>query len=309
MSNPPELGTTAVNIDWLRYTQMWEITDLFEYEKKSPLKLLQRAIERATMGIEPFRPTGDELRGKLNYNRSYAMNAGTISFHTERPEQRIMIDIPGGACAKYREAGITDYDMLDFIRGSGARLTRVDVALDWYGKGSPLDMRDAHRRGQVKTAIRDTSEVVNRSQAGAIKGATVYFGAATSDRRIRIYDKRAQMGTEYDWLRVEATLKSEAAMSCLNAIAGRSLDNAGRAIIRSIADTHAVDWWVKAMTGPTIELEPLGRKETDTDKWLLGVVMQTLERRLNETVPAEDFTIYDAFLATLERARRSTFDN
>ncbi len=300
----PELGSMAVNLDWVRYTVPWEITDLFEWERKPPTKLLQRALELATMGIEPFRPTGEELRPRHNYNRCYGMLAGSLSFHTEMPQQKIMIDLPGAACAAYRDKGITDHDVLDFLKQRGAKLTRLDVALDYYGEGNPLDIRDAHRRGATSTAIRNTTEVVERNQSGALGGTTVYFGSAQSDRRIRIYDKRAQMQTDYPWLRIEATLKGDAATIGLNAIASRDIGNAGRAIIRSIVDTKAVQWWTKAMTGDLIQLEPLGRKETDTDKWLMGVVRDNLERRLNEQLSEDDYTLYDAFLATLEIARK-----
>jgi hypothetical protein len=304
----PELGDTAVNIDWLRYTVPWKITDLENWEKVSPSQMLTRALELAVMPVSAFRPDGEEKRGILNYNRRYPMTAGSLMLHTERPEQKIMIDIPGEGCAKYREMGITDYDMLDYVRNSDARIARLDIALDWYGQGSPLDIRDAHNQGKTRTGIRNTTEVVERSGNGKIAGTTVYFGSNTSDSRVRVYNKRAQMQTDYPWLRVEATIKGEKAVSALNALLGRSIDDAGRAIIRSIIDTQSVQWWVKAMTGPLIEIEPLGRKETDTDKWLLGVVRDKLEERLLATMAEEDFGLYDAFLSTLEHARKDTFD-
>lgn len=304
----PELGTTAVNIDWLRYTVPWEITDLFEWEKKAPIDLLRRAVAIATMPVGVFRPTGEEKRGILNYNKRYELGAGDLLFHTERPEQKVMIDIQGQGCAKYREHGVTDYDMLDYVRNSVARVARIDIALDYYAIGSPLDIRDAHRQGKTRTSIRNTTEVVERVGGGKVASETVYFGSSTSDRRVRIYDKRAQMQTDYPWVRVEATLKSDAALIALNALNSHTLDDAGRAIIRSIVDTSAVQWWVKAMTGPTIQLEALGRKETDTDKWLLGIVRDSLEKRLIETMSADDFRLYDAFLQTLEYARKEVMD-
>lgn len=304
----PELGSTAVNLDWIRYTVPWAITDLFEWERKAPSDLLRRAVAIAAIPVPVFMPTGEEKRGILNYNKRYELGAGDLLFHTERPEQKIMIDIQGQGCAHYREAGVTDYDILDYLRNSTARIARIDVALDYYAVSSPLDIRDAHRQGKTRTSIRNTTEVVERIGGGKVASETVYFGSTTSDRRVRIYDKRAQMQTDYPWTRVEATLKSDAALMALNALNNHTLDDAGRAIIRSIVDTSAVEWWVKAMTGPTIELEALGRKETDTDKWLLGIVRDSLEKRLIDTMKSDDFTLYDAFLATLEYARKSTQD-
>lgn len=79
------------------------------------------------------------------------------------------------------------------------RVSRIDIASDSLEGWDPASQRvltwaDDHPKSSL-LAVGDFHR--------ALKGRTYYIGAASSDRRIRVYEKGIQLGEDPNWVRVE----------------------------------------------------------------------------------------------------------
>lgn len=79
------------------------------------------------------------------------------------------------------------------------RVSRIDIACDaiepwWKAQGRATTWAIDH----PKTPITHVGDYLR-----AEKGRTLYVGAPSSERRIRVYEKGIQMGGEPNWIRVE----------------------------------------------------------------------------------------------------------
>lgn len=88
-------------------------------------------------------------------------------------------------------------------------ISRLDVACD--DRVGLLDMSEIFDRVQSRqvntrmTKFRFVGEMSSKNR----EGLTVYFGSASSDFRIRIYDKAYEQGVEGHWVRVEMVLQGQ----------------------------------------------------------------------------------------------------
>lgn len=83
--------------------------------------------------------------------------------------------------------------------GCPGRASRIDIACDslegWLpAEGRALKWADEH----PKTAIIHMGDIYRQE-----RGRTIYIGAPSSERRIRIYEKGLQLGGDPNWVRVE----------------------------------------------------------------------------------------------------------
>ncbi len=85
----------------------------------------------------------------------------------------------------------------------GANVSRLDIACD--DRAGYLSMDDVPGKVQaneVNSRMTARSAVVSFNGTRR-NGATAYIGAASSDFRVRIYDKALEQGTDGHWVRVE----------------------------------------------------------------------------------------------------------
>lgn len=88
--------------------------------------------------------------------------------------------------------------------------TRIDIALDDHRKFIALwQITEARKAGNFFNASY-TAEMVS-CERGKTEGRTIYFGAPSSDKRLRIYDKTIESGGVVDANRWEAQFRRKAA--------------------------------------------------------------------------------------------------
>lgn len=109
------------------------------------------------------------------------------------------------------------------------RITRVDIACDSLEGWNPAEKRvlqwaDDHPKSKL-IMVGD----FYRQEAGR----TYYVGAASSDRRIRIYEKGIQLGENPEWVRVEYQLrpKERAAKTWAYKASLEEIANSSRAFV------------------------------------------------------------------------------
>lgn len=118
-----------------------------------------------------------------------------------------VLDLGNGGYPHVRATGQNAEPVRRVLQGIGCvgRVSRVDIACDstegWTAaERRVLDYADSH----PKTQIMHMGDF-HRAE----RGRTYYLGAATSRRRVRIYEKGIQMGTEPNWVRVELQFRPE----------------------------------------------------------------------------------------------------
>lgn len=183
-------------------------------------------------------------KGLYGYTFSMVSPDGvTLLYSPGRPD--VHVQISGRGCDR-------DYwkllDLVDVSAG-GDYVTRLDIAIDCIGSGfTCAEIWGYLRRGcflSVSSSIRQCEGLLSRggeservhgiqrrwsgecdrngqvyelplkalARSRQNTGHTVYIGASSSDRMVRIYDKGAESETGTDWLRFETQLRREAANS------------------------------------------------------------------------------------------------
>lgn len=299
MNTTPEVGSVSCQLDWFRYTAMWHIDDLFDFSHMGDLRALQRARELATMPIGVFSPLDEERRPQNGYNRAAGLKAGTLSWHSTKPEQRILMELRGEDLANARTLGLPDEKIIEYCHKRGHRPTRIDCALDWYGEGNPTDLKKQWDIDGLITRSKDVTVVKREVKGQGVQGETVYIGNETSNRRLRVYNKRLQIGTEYPWIRIEATMRDEAAVVAMNTIVSNGIEAATKSLILAMVKAPDLEWWNKAMRTAPIVIEPERRKVTETEAWLRDDVSRVLHRVIHEQADQNNYELFEHYVAIL----------
>lgn len=164
------------------------------------------------------------------------------------------------------------------------RITRIDLTIDFVGFWTTVtDYREEFDNGQVLTKAKRYREI--KSDNG---GHTLYLGAWTSERFMRIYNKTASEARFLDsktipqnWLRVELVLRDNHAKSGFSYIVHSGLRVAIPALLRGYADFVNIEEYVGSADKPAYT-SGIVRKDNDKQRWLLEQVYPTLVRELQK---------------------------
>lgn len=183
----------------------------------------------------------------------------------------------GSALQKTRDGGISDVVLARRILAQGAKMTRIDVTIDLFGcRMTPNTVKLAYLAGRLKTRAKAANEDKGIGQ----DGHTVYIGSPASDRRLRVYDKNAELHLENErrWTRLELQNRKRWARATANALA----DAQNSLQVASAALSNFMEWdnveynRALALDGPTIQPERV--REHDTLSWLTDQVAPAFAR-------------------------------
>lgn len=210
--NTSQGGLNAI-IDWLQVTFKNEI-------------LLSKILEILGMKRKDF----FETNGKYGYSKGLYSEGITILYRPHSNEMGVHLQISGAGCRilETREG----FNWVEFLKtiyeyaeneGIEINISRLDIALDdRQGIFSIQEVIRKVKRGELtsrfKKAIRiETIDI----ETGASEGNTIYFGRASSNIRIRFYEKHHEIRYKYKdvnldendiWNRIEIQLRNERAM-------------------------------------------------------------------------------------------------
>lgn len=162
------------------------------------------------------------------------------------------------------------------------KATRVDVALDIIGGVTGVGVyRTALKTGKAFTASRTW-----RGMEGSEGGNTLYIGSRSSERMVRVYDKKAERAAKFEaisdssWIRIELELKGKQAENFLDAAEHNTLSSVLRGYLQAAVDFPTVDEWRIAMNTDAGAITPQAtrRKDTATRHWLLNKIAPVLAR-------------------------------
>jgi phage replication initiation protein len=272
--------TTTRIIDWVSFT-------LKEYTSVEPVLAL--------LGLD-FLPCE---RGMMGYKAQLAADGGSIRVLSEGTTgMGVHVQISGSGCRLLEGMGkVTSWgQFLSQWRELGAVVTRLDLALDSYRESASLPVVRRHLANRSATSR--WRQVEDRSttclQSGEAKGSGIYFGSASSDVRLRIYDKRLEqlqkgvpVGSDRKyWTRFEFQCRSDRADALAALIADGQIE-AAFGVLRGYLDFRAyrldsnpsmapvARWWLKLM-----DCEKLSLHVGEVVKESLARVHRWIERQV-----------------------------
>lgn len=127
----------------------------------------------------------------------------------EYPIADTMVCLHGRACQSLGFGGVSE--LIKAVKNDlEGRVTRLDVAIDFYGGVESLlsDVQESCKNGNL-CRVKSWSPVVTYSYDEVKTGETVYLGSRKSERFVRVYDKGLETKTLSPgcWVRWEAVFK------------------------------------------------------------------------------------------------------
>jgi hypothetical protein len=246
--------------------------------------------------------TGEILSNIKGYDTRLALTYGSVSWHTRCPHHKICVQFTGRDLRLLKEAGGNPLDLLTHALDHEAKVTRLDFALDVFGPSSPKDLYEVWRADALKTPVRKCTFMQSSDRTKGEEGEayTVYIGSEESDRRMRCYDKAAQLKVAGPWTRIELIARQGVGNRLATAMLDTDIGTAGKQAIRDFVQCD-IDWFNQAVTGPSVYIAASSRQEHDTRHWLTETILPILGRVVDEDAAVGDVTIRQAFMDELLR--------
>lgn len=201
-SNAPQNGLSRVKIDWLNCTFPKPAISLAGFVAQ-----LGRMFGRPVSAVDDRGILGFEASIKLfAHHGSATAPIGCIAYGGESQRGRWLFQLTGAGCQF-----VKDWDGLaDFIESLDAKLTRVDLALDFlHGEHSVDEAVTLYGLGGFNMGGRSPKSRIDGDWLGMENGRTLYVGQATNGKMLRVYEKGRQLGDpKSEWVRFEVQLGS-----------------------------------------------------------------------------------------------------
>lgn len=252
------------SLDWFRVTLDYGREDFRDYQ---PITQGGELRDR-----KPMRPYHDAKGNRYM----------SVHWSDTHPEWRVMVEMTGKQLSAYRKDGHSIAHLFKWALAMGARFTRIDFAVDLFDTGgNPLDVKECFHTSQLETTAKSVS-VVEKTRRNKSLGATVYIGSRASERLVRVYDKGKQTKTKLDWIRVEIEVKGKRAMQFGELIDREGLDTAGKGYIADVVEWSDIPWFEEIWREgyEQIDIDAIGRPETDRERWLRTVVIPVVAEEL-----------------------------
>lgn len=294
----PELTHHAlpiVSIDWLQYSVPWP-DNLHRWPDHGFAE--NEVIREVLPPHEKLFMTGEILHPIRGYNAGQAASFGRVFWHSGNRAQHIGVIFTGDDMRAAVNILMPNMQMLNWAIAKGKKIARMDVAVDIFdSRADPSDILKMWQLGHVGTPARKVTETTSYTDTrdrGIIKCPTIYIGSRVGDRMLRVYDKGKQTASHDHWVRAELQTRDDNAMGLAKAIQRGGITDTGRQAIRAFCSCPRLGWWVKALEGPAVELEKVGRKETNTEKWVMNVALPAVQKLATEEMQDGVTTTYDA---------------
>jgi len=188
-----------------------------------------------------------------------------------------------------KHAGQTSFDILRQM--AYGKATRIDLAVDVKrGFLDILSLECDFRTLRVSTRAEE-----GLYYAGSRKrGETLYIGSTSAHRRLRVYDKSAEQGKDYEWTRIELQLRGVAAAKTAQYLAATS--NPEKDIPRLIldfADFGNNRDWILVMGCEKIKIGITEPSISNREKWLLDTVAKAVANEMVSNIEGKAF--FEAF--------------
>lgn len=274
--------TTHWSIDWLSMTFKGGLKD--------------KDVRKAMSLGYPSR-AWTEVPPKFGYSYCLQHPLGHLVFaNHNRPEMGVHLVIGGRALKALEDGGLSATEMLYWSMKEGARITRIDLAIDVMGQH--IDIPGLVSCPRVKDApgtARKWSSIV-----GSDGGITAYIGSRKSDKFLRVYDKAAEQGmTGALWTRFEIELKGDAARAAALQMAHLTDAEKPLFIQGLIKDLFNPDdpIYQEAMKGEAVRLTTSKDVNDNTIEWILNQVAKSMARAM---IRRSDLNLWELFTEAVQ---------
>jgi DNA relaxase NicK len=202
-----------------------------------------------------------------------------IMSNSKRSDMGVHVMFSGGALNELLQGGIDQFKLIRWAISEGAKVTRIDLAVDLYG--TPVDLDKLYKSKQVKG-----QEGAARTRERRTKddgGYTIYFGSRKSDKLLRVYNKAADMGMPgVEWTRFEMEFHRDVANEVAAAVSSMSLDEAMTYTMGLIKGQYNADdaLYQELLKSSAIHMATTKDASDSTLDWLMGPVAKTLAKQM-----------------------------
>lgn len=195
-----ESHNQSAKVDWLNAT--------FPAPELSPqgfVALLARMLGRPVSGVQDRGILGFERSIKLfAHHGSLQSSIGCIAYGGDSQMGRWLFQLTGVGCGFVRDWG----GMADFLESLNAKLTRVDLAVDFLqGQHTVEEAVTLYQSGGFQLSGRAPSSRLDGDWIGISEGRSFYVGKSKNGKMLRVYEKGRQLGDPVsDWVRFEVQL-------------------------------------------------------------------------------------------------------
>lgn len=256
---------TAWSIDWLSGTFKNGASDL--------------DLRKATQFGYPLK-TWSQTQPKFGYGQAFTHPLGhLVMANYSRPEMGVHLAFGGRALKSLAEGGQYAVDLLDWMLQSGAKITRLDLAIDVFD--TPIDPSELVKKPRVSSMPGSAKKW--RIWRGEDNGCTAYIGSRKSEKFMRIYDKAAETGdTSRPWTRFEVELKGTAARAAALQMSLLTDDERPKFIKGLVCALFNPDDEIfqEAMKGEAVQLKTVKDTEDNSLDWLLTTVSKSIAKAM-----------------------------
>jgi len=191
----------------------------------------------------------------------------------------------------YSRYGVSPHDLLMTLSDAD-RVTRIDVCVDVQRGSLDFDVMDAELVGKQ---ARTKADVAHRFRALNGAGDTIYVGAASSQKRLRIYDKSAeQQLSDMEWTRIELQCRKPVANVLRREIVTRPGDESViPGAIRGFCDFPEYGTWTRIFDVAPILFSAPKPERDGMFEWLINCAAPSLARYQHQH---PEHAALDAFL-------------
>lgn len=219
-ARPGQAGAARAARPIPRAVTRGESTQSKQDEPKAKVDWLNCTFDEPAMSLEGLisfmgcvfgRPTAGKLDGGLfgfserwklsAYQGGCMVEVGAICRGGEAQRGRWMLQLTGKGCGL-----VSDWFTLrELLEGFGAKLTRVDLAVDFTDGAHTVDEAvEMVREDRFTSCGRRPSTSVAGDWLDEVHGRTLYVGKAANGKMLRVYEKGKQLGDlSSEWVRFE----------------------------------------------------------------------------------------------------------
>lgn len=221
---------------------------------------------------------GMPVQAIKRYQQGFELKPAGTLFISDSEKQGTLLTLTGSQMQTLRDIchddGIVLSELLPFTKCS-----RIDFAVDIYQDVKLIDLETLIIQEDYYTKFK--SDPLKVAGISGKSGYTLYFGSPKSERRIRIYDKAAELKLlNLAWQRVELQNRKKRANLLANDMNKSAWQAVGKAAIRDCLNFPTVSWWVDAVAGGDVPLSRLPRKLSKFENWLEFQVKPAIEKRI-----------------------------
>lgn len=196
----------AVHVDWLQGT-CHPLTDDWALE-------LIGVVMRALNDHPVWEWDSGSFKGKQWQHRGFSVKGVRWWFDSCKDGQtaHLLLSLPGQVCSSVDVRVIRDLSI--FLREVFAfKVTRLDIALDDFGKRLTFDQLMSATQKEDFAVIRSMTPIFTKRRSRGLTGWTFQLGSRSSDKCGRIYEKEMESDGESSSIRFEAEFHDEMAHS------------------------------------------------------------------------------------------------